>query len=114
MKHLEKNVFLFALICAIYSIQAQNCSFDFKDGRLFIIDSSHQDIAWMDSPKACIQSRSDHMFTPELERMAESKDFYFSVEDALSLRKYLKQHPEKYDKILQSINKQWQIICKRN
>lgn len=101
MKHRVKYVFLFIFICAVYPIQAQNSSSYFKDGRLFIINSSHQDIAWMDSPEACIQFRDEHMITPALERMAESEDFCFSVEDALSLREYLERHPEKYDEILQ-------------
>lgn len=72
----------------------------FEKGRLFIINSSHQDIAWMDSPDACVQFRDEHVITPALQRMSESPTFCFSVEDALSLREYLERHPEKYDEIL--------------
>ena len=100
MRHYVKYIFLFAFILSGYAMQAQNSPY-FKDGRLFIINSSHQDIAWMDSPDACIQFRDEHMITPTLKRMAESKDFCFAVEDALSLREYLERHPEKYDEILQ-------------
>lgn len=72
----------------------------FEKGHLFIINSSHQDIAWMDEPSACEDFRDEHMITPALQRLAESADFCFSVEDALSLKEYLARHPEKYDEIL--------------
>lgn len=80
-------------------VHAQKVSY-FKNGRLFIINSSHQDIAWMDAPDACIKFRDEQMITPALKRMAENKDFCFSVEDALSLKEYLERHPERYNDIL--------------
>ncbi|MCD8263599.1 MAG: hypothetical protein LUD02_05095 [Tannerellaceae bacterium] len=73
----------------------------FNRGKLYIINSSHQDIAWMDAPEVCIQFRNEQMLTPALKRMAESPDFCFSVEDALSLKEYLERHPERYQEILQ-------------
>lgn len=73
----------------------------FKDGRLFIINSSHQDIAWMDDPETCVEFRDEHVITPALKRMEECKEFCFSVEDALSLKEYLGRHPDKYQQILQ-------------
>lgn len=88
------------LTCACYKASAQEKESYFTGGHLFIINSSHQDIAWMDEPDACIRFRDEHMIAPALVRMSESRDFCFSVEDALSLKEYLERHPEKYDEIL--------------
>ncbi|MDR3261158.1 MAG: glycosyl hydrolase-related protein [Tannerella sp.] len=73
----------------------------FKGGKLYILSSSHQDIAWMDSLSVCIAFRDEQVITPALKRLAESKDFCFTVEDALSLREYLERHPDRYNEILQ-------------
>jgi alpha-mannosidase len=72
----------------------------FKNGKINIINSSHQDIAWMDSIGACEIWRDENMITPVLEIMATNKSFCFTVEDALCLKEYLKRHPEKYPEIL--------------
>jgi alpha-mannosidase len=94
---------LYVLLCGILAcatvIQAQNTSY-FKGGKLYLVNSSHQDIAWMDSPEECIRFRDKQMITPALKRMAESKQYCFSVEDALSLREYLERHPDRYGDIL--------------
>lgn len=83
-----------------YIAGAQEKDSYFLGGHLFIINSSHQDIAWMDEPEACVRFRDEHMITPALRRMSESSDFCFSVEDALSLKEYLERHPDRYDEIL--------------
>ena len=72
----------------------------FRSGKINIINSSHQDIAWMDSIGACEKWRDEHMITPVLNIMSGNKSFCFTVEDALCLREYLKRHPEKYPEIL--------------
>ncbi|KAA9036140.1 hypothetical protein FW778_19840 [Ginsengibacter hankyongi] len=72
----------------------------FKNGTISIVSSSHQDIAWMDSIKACEQFRDEKMLTPVLNIMKSNPDFCFSVENSLSLREYLARHPERYDEIL--------------
>jgi alpha-mannosidase len=72
----------------------------FKKGYVNVVSSSHQDIAWMDSIAACEKFRDEHMITPALEIMKVNPGYCFSVEDALSLREYLKRHPERYDEIL--------------
>ena len=72
----------------------------FKNGKINIITSSHQDIAWMDSIGACEKWRDENMITPVLKILAENKSFCFTVEDALCLKEYLKRHPDRYDDIL--------------
>jgi alpha-mannosidase len=54
----------------------------------------------MDSPEECIRFRDEQMLTPALQRMAESRYYCFSVEDALSLREYLERHPDRYSDLL--------------
>lgn len=72
----------------------------FKNGTVNFVNSSHQDIAWMDSIAACEKFRDEKMITPALEIMKNNPDYCFSVEDALSLREYLARHPDRYDDIL--------------
>jgi alpha-mannosidase len=72
----------------------------FKNGSIGFINSSHQDIAWMDSIVACEKFRDVDMITPALAIMKENPDYTFRVEDALSLREYLKSHPDSYSEIL--------------
>jgi alpha-mannosidase len=90
---------LCAILVCYTGAQAQDVPY-FKGGSLHIVNSSHQDIAWMDSPDECIRFRDEQMITPALQRMAESQQYCFSVEDALSLREYLERHPDKYGDIL--------------
>ncbi|TDW95898.1 sugar porter (SP) family MFS transporter [Dinghuibacter silviterrae] len=72
----------------------------FKKGTVSFVNSSHQDIAWMDSIGACEVWRDENMITPALALMKSNPDYCFSVEDALSLREYLARHPDRYDEIL--------------
>jgi len=72
----------------------------FGGGRLYVVPSSHQDIAWMDSIGKCIEFRDQKMITPVLERLKANSEFKFSVEDGLSLREYLHRHPDTYPAIL--------------
>ena len=97
---MKKIIFLFTLLAATQYLFPQSGNPYFKNGNLYIVGSSHQDIAWMDTPDACIQFRDEQMLTPALARLAKSSAFCFSVEDALSLREYLEQHPERYADIL--------------
>ena len=66
----------------------------FGDGTIHIICSSHNDIAWFDTPAATIAWRDTRSITPALERMAENPDVFFSMESVLYLLEYLERHPE--------------------
>ena len=93
---------VFSSLCFFTSLFAQPLAKDnfWKGGTLYIINSSHQDIAWVDAPEVCIRNRDEKIITPVLQRMAENPDFCYSVEDALSLKEYLERHPESYEQIL--------------
>ena len=64
-------------------------------GRLHIISSSHQDIAWMDSPEKCIVFRDTNCITPALAMMARDPVYSFTMENMLNLMEYLERHPER-------------------
>ncbi|MDD8026830.1 MAG: glycosyl hydrolase-related protein [Acidobacteriota bacterium] len=63
--------------------------------RIHILSSSHQDIAWMDSPEACIVFRDENCITPALEMMRTHPDYRFVMENMLNLREYLERHPDR-------------------
>ncbi len=71
----------------------------FSRGTLQIISSSHQDIAWMDSPQACEEYRDKQCITPALEMMEKNPDYCFVMENMLNLREYLGRHPERRSQI---------------
>jgi alpha-mannosidase len=63
--------------------------------RLHIISSSHQDIAWMDSPEKCIIYRDTNCITPALAMMAKDPAYSFTMENMLNLAEYLERHPDR-------------------
>jgi alpha-mannosidase len=64
-------------------------------GRLHIISSSHQDIAWMDSPEKCIAYRDANCISPALAMMARDPAYCFTMENMLNLMEYLERHPDR-------------------
>jgi alpha-mannosidase len=67
----------------------------FAGGRVRILSSSHQDIAWMDSPEACMKYRDESCITPALEMMARDPGYFFVMENMLNLMEYVERHPER-------------------
>jgi len=67
---------------------------------IHILSSSHQDIAWMNSPEACMEYRDTHCITPALAMMAQNPDYCFVMENMLNLMEYIGRHPERRDDIL--------------
>jgi alpha-mannosidase len=70
-------------------------------GALYLVSSSHQDIAWMDSPQQCVIDRDEKVITPALELMAKEKDFCFDLEDMLEVREYIARHPDRKELLSQ-------------
>jgi alpha-mannosidase len=69
-------------------------------GRLHIISSSHQDIAWMDSPEKCMEFRDKNVITPALALLAKDPGYAFTMENMLNLREYLDRHPDRRDEVV--------------
>ncbi|HSA96870.1 MAG TPA: glycosyl hydrolase-related protein [Acidobacteriota bacterium] len=70
-----------------------------EQNRLHIISSSHQDIAWMDSPEKCIIYRDTNCITPALAMMAKDPAYSFTMENMLNLAEYLERHPDRSEEI---------------
>jgi len=75
-----------------------------EDGTVAILNSSHQDIAWMDRPEVCIILRDTLLFTPVIKDAFSREDYGFDVEDGLMLREYIERHPAAKDKITTLLN----------
>jgi alpha-mannosidase len=73
----------------------------FADGTIHLICSSHNDIAWFDTPAATIAWRDERSITPALERMRKNDTVRFSMENVLYLLEYLERHPERREEIHQ-------------
>ena len=67
----------------------------FAGGTIHVICSSHNDIAWFDTPARTIEWRDEQSITLALERMAANPNVHFSMENVLYLLEYLDRHPER-------------------
>ena len=67
---------------------------------LHLLSSSHQDIAWMNSPEACTEYRDTHCITPALAMMTQNPEYCFVMENMLNLMEYIERHPERRDDIM--------------
>jgi alpha-mannosidase len=68
-----------------------------------IVSSSHQDIAWMDTPDACIEARDQKVITPALGMFRAIPGYCFDLEDVLELREYVGRHPDRISEIARYI-----------
>lgn len=76
----------------------------YADGNISIMNSSHQDIGWVDRPEACIILRDTMLLTPVIRDAFIRDDYGFDIEDGLMLREYLNRHPESQEKITTLLN----------
>ncbi len=75
----------------------------FAGGTVHIICSSHNDIAWFDTPAATIAWRDEKSITPALARMAANDTVHFAMENVLYLLEYLERHPDRFEDIRQLV-----------
>lgn len=73
----------------------------FRNGTIHIIQSSHQDIAWMDTPEYCRTERIEDIIIPALDIMREDPNFTFEMEQTLNLMEFLEAHPERRDEVIE-------------
>ena len=73
-------------------------------GRIFLMNSSHQDIAWMDSPEKCVVERDTMLLSPLFELAQKDKNYRFDVEDALMIKEYIERHPDKKEIVKEMLN----------
>lgn len=82
-----------------------------SSGKIYLMNSSHQDIAWMDSPEKCVIERDTMLLSPLYEKAINSDPSYrFDIEDALMLKEYIQRHPNKKEGIKKLLN-EGKISC---
>lgn len=62
---------------------------------LYLLSSSHQDIAWMDTPEKCELFRDTMVITPLLALMEQDSSYHFDIENVLMIKEYLHRHPDR-------------------
>lgn len=82
-------------------------------GSIFLMNSSHQDIAWMDSPEKCVLERDTMLITPLIEQAQANPNYRFDIEDALMIKEYIERHPDKKERINQ-LFREGKISCGSN
>jgi hypothetical protein len=95
------GILALALMCALSVAHAEQAApAYFAGGKVFIVSSSHQDTAWMDTPATCRQFRVEHNLLPALAMMRQHPDYTFCMEGALHLMELLDAHPELRDEVI--------------
>lgn len=77
----------------------------YENGKVAILNSSHQDIAWVDRPEVCKILRDTLLLTPILSDALQRNDYGFDIEDGLMLREYLERHPDSKDQLTDLLNR---------
>ncbi|MCY4253146.1 MAG: glycosyl hydrolase-related protein [Flavobacteriaceae bacterium] len=73
----------------------------FKEGTFHIISSSHQDVAWMDTPEACRHDRIYEIIGPAMDIMKKDTAYYFTMEQALNLKEFVEEIPERKNEVIE-------------
>ena len=77
---------------------------ELNNSTIYLMNSSHQDIAWMDSPEKCVVERDTMLISPLINSLEAKPYLRFDVEDALMIKEYIERHPEKKAFIRQLLN----------
>lgn len=72
----------------------------FQQGTIHVISSSHQDVAWMNTPDSCRHDRIYNIINPAMDMMKEDKDFAFGMEQTLNLMEFLDEFPNRKDEVV--------------
>ena len=81
-----------------------------KDGEILLMNSSHQDLAWMDFLEKCIIERDTMLMTPLLKAAARDPGYRFDIEDVLMIKEYIGRHPEAKAEIVKML-KDGRLTC---
>lgn len=65
-----------------------------NNGEILLMNSSHQDLAWMDFLEKCIIERDTMLMTPLLQAASRDPGYRFDIEDVLMIREYIGRHPD--------------------
>ena len=81
-----------------------------NSGEILLMNSSHQDLAWMDFLEKCIIERDTMLMTPLLKAALKDPGYRFDIEDVLMIKEYIGRHPETKDDII-SLLKAGKLTC---
>lgn len=71
----------------------------FQQGYIHIISSSHQDIAWMNTPDTCRHERIYDIIVPAMKMMETDEKYAFGMEQTLNLMEFLNELPERKNEV---------------
>jgi len=77
----------------------------FGKGTVHIICSSHQDIAWMNTPDSCRTERIHEIVIPALNLIDKNPGFKFEMEQTLNLMEVLDEVPSEKQRIISAFKK---------
>lgn len=72
----------------------------FNKGKVHIICSSHQDIAWMNTPDSCKHERVYDIVLPALDLIEKNPEFKFEMEQTLNLMETVEEVPDSKQRII--------------
>ncbi len=72
----------------------------FGKGTMNIICSSHQDIAWMNTPDSCREERIHKIIIPALDLIDKNRSYKFEMEQTLNLMEVLEAVPSEKQRII--------------
>lgn len=81
-----------------------------NNGEILLLNSSHQDLAWMDLLEKCIIERDTMLMTPLLKAAVNDPGYRFDIEDVLMIKEYIHRHPESKDLIVRML-KDGRLTC---
>ena len=72
----------------------------FGEGKIHVISSSHQDIAWMNTPDSCRHERVHDIVIPALDLIEDEPEFKFEMEQSLNLIEVYEDSPENKQRLI--------------
>jgi len=75
-----------------------------RNGKIYLMNSSHQDIAWMDSPENCIIERDTMLLAPLFDQATSDPEYRFDIEDVLMVREFVERNPERKEEFMELLN----------
>jgi alpha-mannosidase len=72
----------------------------FGKGKIHVISSSHQDIAWMNTPDSCRHERVHDIVVPALDLIESEPEFKFEMEQTLNLIEAYEDTPENKQRLI--------------
>lgn len=70
-----------------------------SNAKFHVLVSSHQDIAWMDTPYRCIELRDGVIIAPALDLLDKYDDYCYDIEDALMIEEFLERNPSERPRV---------------